>query len=45
MSEKEYSWTIKLEWLSILNQLGLESINQISELKRDKAIKKITKTL
>ena len=44
MSEKEDSWTIQLDWLNILNLLGLESINQISELKRDKAIKKITKT-
>ena len=44
MPEKEYSWTIKLEWLSILNQLGLESIHQISELKKEKAIKKLTKT-
>ncbi len=44
MPEKEYSWIIKLDWLSILNQLGLESIHQISELKQDKAIKKLTKT-
>ena len=44
MLEKEDSWTIQLDWLNILNLLGLESINQISELKRDKAIKKITKT-
>lgn len=44
MSEKEQNWTIQLDWLNILNLLGLESINQISELKRDKAIKKITKT-
>jgi hypothetical protein len=44
MSEKEHTWTIQLDWLNILNLLGLESINQISELKRDKAIKKITKT-
>jgi len=44
MSEKEYIWTIKLDWLSILHQLGLESIHQIPEEKRDKAIKKLTKT-
>lgn len=44
MSEKEYSWTIKLDWLNILNQLGLESIHQIPEEKKDKAIKKLTKS-
>ena len=44
MSEKEYSWTIKLDWLNVLNKLSLESIHQIPEEKKDKAIKKITKT-
>lgn len=43
MSEKEYSWSVKLDWLNILNKLGLESIKQISELKKDKAIKKLTR--
>lgn len=45
MSEKEFSWTIKLDWLNILNLLSLNSINQISEIKREKAIKRLTKTL
>jgi hypothetical protein len=44
MSEKELTWTAKLDWLNILQILGLHSIIQISELKRDRAIKKITKT-
>jgi len=43
MSEKEFSWTIKLDWLNILNLLDLNSINQISEIKREKAIRRITK--
>ena len=44
MSEKEYSWSVKLDWLNILNKLGLESIKQISEFKKDKAIRKLTRT-
>ncbi len=40
---KEYGWTIKLDWLNILSLLNLESISQIPEYKRDKAIKRITK--
>ena len=42
MSDKEI-WSIKLDWLNIVHLLGLDSISQISEIKRDKAIKKITK--
>jgi len=42
MTNKEI-WTIKLDWLNIVHLLGLDSINQISEIKKDKAIKKITK--
>ncbi|MFX1257471.1 MAG: hypothetical protein ACFFAN_06415 [Promethearchaeota archaeon] len=44
MSEKEFSWTVKLDWLEILKLLNLVSIKQISEFKKEKAIKKITKT-
>ena len=44
MKESEYSWTVKLDWLNILNLLQIDSIKQISEAKREKAIKKITKT-
>ncbi|MFX0072449.1 MAG: hypothetical protein ACFFAO_15295 [Candidatus Hermodarchaeota archaeon] len=44
MSDKEYSWTVKLDWLHILNLLDLVSINQIPEIKRDKAIKKLSRT-
>ncbi len=40
---KEYGWTIKLDWLNILSLLNLDSISQIPEYKRDKAIKRITK--
>ncbi len=40
---KEYGWTIKLDWLNILSLLDLDSISQIPEYKRDKAIKRITK--
>lgn len=42
MSNKEV-WTIKLDWLNIIRLLGLKSINQISEIKKDKAIKRISK--
>ncbi len=44
MSEKDSFWSVKLDWLSILQLLKLESINQIPEFKREKAIKKVTKT-
>jgi hypothetical protein len=41
--KKEFSWTIKLDWLNILSMLNLESISQIPEIKKEKAIKRITK--
>lgn len=44
MSEKNSFWSVKLDWLNILQLLKLESINQIPEFKREKAIKKVTKT-
>ncbi|TFG06230.1 MAG: hypothetical protein EU539_08150 [Promethearchaeota archaeon] len=44
MTDKEYSWTVKLDWLNILNYLGLNSIKEIPELKRRKAIKKLTRS-
>jgi len=44
MLEKDTYWSVKLDWLSILQILKLESINQIPEFKRGKAIKKVTKT-
>ena len=44
MSEKDSFWSVKLDWLNILQILKLESINQIPEFKRGKAIKKVTKT-
>ncbi len=44
MSEKDSFWSVKLDWLNILQLLKLESINQIPEFKREKAIKKVTKT-
>ncbi|MFX1390351.1 MAG: hypothetical protein ACFE9Z_09835 [Promethearchaeota archaeon] len=40
---KEFCWTTKLDWLNILSILKLESISQIPEFKKDKAIKRITK--
>jgi len=43
MSDKDI-WTIKLDWLNIVNLLGLETMEEIPEFKREKAIKKITKT-
>ena len=43
MSEKEFIWTVKIDWLNILRKIGLSSINEIQEYKRLKAIKNITK--
>lgn len=43
MSEKQI-WPYHLDWLNIINILGLESINQIPEYKKQKAIKRLTKT-
>ena len=44
MSEKELAWTVKLDWFNIIQILGLHSIIQIPEFKREKALRKITKT-
>ena len=44
MSEKDSFWSMQLDWLNILRSLKLDSINQIPEFKRVKAIKKVTKT-
>ena len=41
--DKQFCWTTKLDWLNILSMLNLESISQIPEFKRDKAIRRITK--
>ncbi|MFX1386454.1 MAG: hypothetical protein ACFE9M_04480 [Promethearchaeota archaeon] len=40
---KEFCWTTKLDWLNILSLLNLDSISQIPEFKKDKAIRRITK--
>ena len=42
MSEKEI-WAYQLDWLNIIHLMGLDSIYQIPEHKRDKVIKKLTK--
>ena len=42
-NEKELRWTIKLDWYNIVIMLKLNSINQISELKKGKAIRRLTK--
>ncbi len=36
-------WTIRLDWLKILNKLNIDSINDIPEFKKEKVIKKITR--
>ena len=43
MSEKEI-WALQLDWLNIIKILGLDSIEQIPESKRQKAIKRLTRT-
>lgn len=40
---KQFFWTAKLDWLNILSILNLESISEIPEFKKDKAIRRITK--
>jgi len=41
--EKDFLWTVKLDWLNILSKLNLTNINQISEDKKIKAIKNLSK--
>ncbi|MFX1329505.1 MAG: hypothetical protein ACFE91_15360 [Promethearchaeota archaeon] len=41
--KKEFNWTFKLDWLNILSMLNLESISQIPESKKEKALKRISK--
>lgn len=42
MSEKE-AWSYQLDWLNIVYLMGLDSIYQIPEHKREKVVKKLTK--
>ena len=37
-------WTVQLDWLNVINLLGLDSITEIPEFKKEKAIKRISKT-
>ena len=43
MSKKDSFWSMQLDWLNILRILKLDSINQIPEFKREKAILRVTK--
>lgn len=43
MTDKDI-WTVQLDWLNITNLIGLDSIIDIPDDKKDKAIKKISKT-
>lgn len=42
MSEKK-AWSFQLDWLNIVYLMGLDSIYQIPEHKREKVVKKLTK--
>ena len=42
--KKDFRWTVKLDWFNIVLMLKLDNINQIPEVKRGKAIRKLTKT-
>lgn len=44
MTKKKHIWRVKLDWLSILEKLGLSSIDNIPEYKRERAIKNVAKT-
>ncbi|MHA2035850.1 MAG: hypothetical protein ACW98X_05415 [Promethearchaeota archaeon] len=41
--ENELRWTIKLDWFNIVFMLKLDNINQISELKKSKALRRLTR--
>ena len=43
-NEEKLSWTVKLDWLNILSMLRLVSINKIPEFKREKAVRRVSKT-
>ena len=42
MSEK-FVWSSQLDWLNIINMLGLDTVEQIPELKKEKALRKLHK--
>lgn len=42
--EKNFRWTFKLDWFNIVIKLKLDNINQITELKKGKAIRRLTRT-
>lgn len=42
MSEK-FVWSAQLDWLNIIHILGLDSVNQIPESKKEKALRKLDK--
>ncbi len=42
MIDKKHAWTGKLDWLNILNLMDFESISQISDFERNKAIQTVT---
>ena len=41
--EKNFRWKFKLDWLNIVIKLKLDNINQITELKKGKAIRRLTR--
>jgi len=41
--EKNFRWTFKLDWFNIVIKLKLDNINQITELKKGKAIRRLTR--
>ncbi|MFX0080708.1 MAG: hypothetical protein ACFE94_03050 [Candidatus Hodarchaeota archaeon] len=41
--DRDFRWTIKLDWLNIVSLLNLNNINQISEFKKMKAIRRLTR--
>ena len=43
MIEKAHRWSVKLDWLNILGLLDLRSIRQISDEKKSRVIKRVTK--
>ncbi|MHA2391174.1 MAG: hypothetical protein ACXAEX_04325 [Promethearchaeota archaeon] len=42
-NDKNFLWTVKLDWLYIISKLNLNNINQIPEFKKAKAIRRLTR--
>ncbi|MFX1324230.1 MAG: hypothetical protein ACFE8N_04690 [Promethearchaeota archaeon] len=42
-NDRDFLWTIKLDWFNILSKLNLDNIDHIPEDKKSKAIRRLTR--